>query len=93
MTIYLGSRYEESVVDFVAFTESTDASPIVFYTFSDIGLIQYSEYKWKAGDRLDNLAMQFYKDPEKWWLITEYNPEIVDPNNIAAGTIIRIAHV
>lgn len=93
MTIYLGSRYEDSVVDFVSFTESTDAAPVVFYDFSDIGYIEYSEYVWKNGDRLDNVAMSFYRDPEKWWVIPEYNPEIVDIHNIPSGTTLRIPHV
>lgn len=93
MTIYLGSRYEDSTVDFVAFTETTDALPIVFYEFSSIGRINYTEYKWKSGDRLDNVAMEFYKDPEKWWVIPEYNPAIEDVYHIPAGTILRIPHV
>ena len=28
----------------------------------------------KDGDRLDNLANQFYKDPELWWVIVKANP-------------------
>jgi nucleoid-associated protein YgaU len=93
MTIYLGSRYEDSTVDFVAFTENTDALPVVFYEFSEIGRIEYTEYTWKEGDRLDNLAMEFYNDPEKWWLIPEYNPEIEDASSIPAGKVLRIANV
>ena len=93
MTIYLGSRYENAVVDFVSFTSSQDAAPIVFYEFSNIGLINYNTYTWKEGDRLDQLAMQFYSNPEKWWLIAEYNPEVTDHQNIPAGTVLRIPRV
>jgi len=28
------------------------------------------------GDRLDNLAYQFYKDPTLWWVIQTANPTI-----------------
>ena len=93
MTIYLGSRYEPSVVDFVAFTPTTSALPVVFYQFTDIGLINYATYTWKEGDRLDQVAMEFYSSPEQWWLIAEYNPEISDPQNIPAGTVLRIPNV
>lgn len=93
MSIYLGSRYEDSTVDFVAFTQEGDAAPVVFYAFSDLGLISYSEYTWKNGDRLDSVAMRFYGNPEKWWLIPEYNPQLTDIQNIPSGTVLRIANV
>lgn len=93
MTIYLGSRYEDSNVDFLALTNSGDAAPVVFYSFSDLGRMTYSTYTWKSGDRLDSLAMQFYRNPELWWVITEANPEIVDMQNIPAGTVLRIPSV
>lgn len=28
------------------------------------------------GDRLDNLAYQFYQNPEYWWIIAFANPDI-----------------
>lgn len=93
MTIHIGSRYEDSVVDFVAFSSNGDAAPIVFYEFSDIGQIQYIEYLWKEGDRLDQVAAKFYQYPDHWWIIAEYNPHVVDPQNIPAGTKLRIPSV
>lgn len=93
MTIYLGSRYEESVVDFIATKSVEDVAPVVFYEFTDIGRIEYTEYVWKDGDRLDNVSMKFYGHPERWWLIAQYNPELSDIMNIPAGTKLRIASV
>lgn len=93
MPIHIGSRYEDSVVDFVAFSSNGDAAPIVFYEFSDIGRIEYIEYTWKDGDRLDQVAANFYQYPDHWWIIAEYNPHISDPQNIAAGTKLRIPNV
>jgi nucleoid-associated protein YgaU len=93
MTIYLGSRYENSVVDFVSFTPEQSAAPIVFYDFPGIGLINYHEHTWKSGDRLDQIAMNYYQDPEKWWIIAEYNPEVHDPQNIPVGYVLRIPNV
>jgi Phage Tail Protein X len=93
MPIYMGSRYDRAVVDFVSFYQGGDAAPVVFYSFSDIGRLTYSEYTWKDGDRLDQVAMKFFKDSSRWWLIPEYNPHITDLQSIPAGTVIKIPHV
>jgi hypothetical protein len=93
MTIYLGSRYENSVVDFVATGGDDTAAPVVFYSFADIGRISYSEYIWRYGDRLDQIAWKFYRQPESWWLIAYYNPQIKDFFNIPEGTVVKIANV
>jgi len=34
------------------------------------------EYKVKDGDRLDLLALYFYKNDRKWWRIIDANPSI-----------------
>lgn len=93
MAIYLGSRYENALVDFIAFSNPLDAAPLVVYNFPPLGRLTYSDYTWTEGDRLDQVAVKFYKYPEKWWLIAVYNPEIEDHQNIPAGTVLRIPHV
>ena len=40
------------------------------------------------GDRLDNLAFKFYKDPSLWWYIGKANN--LKTMNIPAGTSLRI---
>ena len=40
------------------------------------------------GDRLDNLAFQFYGDPSLWWYIAKANN--LTSMNIPAGTSMRI---
>ena len=40
------------------------------------------------GDRLDNLAFQFYGDPNLWWYIAKANN--LTSMNIPAGTSMRI---
>jgi hypothetical protein len=93
MAIYMGSRYDRAVVDFISFYQGGDAAPVVFYAFSDIGRLSYTEYTWRDGDRFDQIAMKFLNDSSKWWVIPEYNPQILDLQRIAAGTIIKIPHV
>ena len=45
----------------------------------------------KAGSRLAQIARRYYGDPNKWTVIYEENKaEIKDPNNLKAGTRLRI---
>ena len=37
------------------------------------------------GDRLDNLAYQFYKDPSLWWILSIANPDL--PNDSLYPTL------
>jgi nucleoid-associated protein YgaU len=93
MSIFQGSRYEFSVVDFVSVSEDADANAVVFYEVEDIGVITYKEHTYKQGERLDNIAFDYYQDPALWWVILDVNPEITDPTNIKPGTVIRIPNV
>jgi hypothetical protein len=93
MSIYQGSRYEYSIVDFVAVVPDGDQNPVVFYEFSDIGALKYTEYTWKDRDRLDLVSYEFYRRTDLWWVILDNNPEVVDPSNIPAGTVLRIPRV
>jgi hypothetical protein len=92
MTIYTGSRYEYSTVDFVSKTTNGPDNPIVFYSTYSINPLNYYEHSYVAGERLDQISTKYYKTPFLWWLIAEVNPK-VDFTNIPAGTILRIANV
>lgn len=35
------------------------------------------EHTLSVGDRLDLLALNYYNDPTRWWLILDANPEII----------------
>jgi nucleoid-associated protein YgaU len=39
-------------------------------------------YQVREGDRLDLLAWRFYKEPRKWWLIADANPDVLDPADL-----------
>lgn len=93
MTIYKGSRYEYSTIDYVATDSSLEEKPVVIYTVSDLGLTDYWEHTYMQGERLDQLSYKYYKRPEYGWLIAEYNPAIEDFNNIPAGTVLKIPNV
>jgi hypothetical protein len=93
MTIYSGSRYEYSLIDFFSTKENGDENPAVFYSMTDLGRVTYFEHTYSMGERLDTLAYKYYKAPSFWWVIAEYNPEIKDFTNIPSGTILRIPNV
>ena len=42
----------------------------------------------QEGDRLDNLANEYYKDPSLWWYIARVNN--LKTMNVPAGTSLRI---
>lgn len=52
------------------------------------------EHVIEAGDRLDHLAMRYYRDVHMWWRILDANPELLDAGELAldelAGEIIAI---
>ena len=93
MSIYRGSRYEYSTVDFFSTTVNGDEQAVVLYDFSNIGYVKYWNHQYIQGERLDQIAYKYYQKPEYWWIIPEYNPEITDLNNITPGTILRIPNV
>jgi len=53
------SRYYPSTIDYLAPTASGDNYPVIFYDFSEIGEINYVNYTWKYGDRVESLAAKF----------------------------------
>lgn len=93
MAIYQNSRYEYSVVDFISTEYNGDANPVVFYTFSDLGLVSYKEHTYVEGERLDQISQLYYKRPGFWWIIMEYNPQIEEITDIPAGTVLKIPNV
>jgi hypothetical protein len=90
MSIYQGSRYEYSVVDFVAIEAEGNENPIVFYDVQDPGTFSYENYTCVAGDRLDIISYNAYGRADLWWYILDKNPQIFDGWYLKAGTILRI---
>lgn len=47
-------------------------------------------YQYKAGDRLDLLAKEFYGNPQKKWIILLSNPQYTSELDIKVGDILSI---
>jgi hypothetical protein len=91
--IYQTSRYYTQLIDYLAFSPDGDSYPIVFYQFDDPTTISWWEHVYVEGERLEQIANTYYQRPELWWLIAEYNPQIVDFLNIVPGTTLKVPRV
>lgn len=59
--------------------------------YPDIPMSNYDLYVMsEAGDRLDTLANEYYKDPTLWWIIASANNIHTAPLGLREGTILRI---
>jgi hypothetical protein len=93
MPIYSGSRYQNSLVDYFSKIEYGTATPIVFYTPNPLTNVSFFMHRYTKGESLIALSQKFFKRPDLWWTIVEYNPEIADFMSIPDGTEIRIPSV
>ena len=93
MSIFKGSRYEYSAIDYVSTSSGKPAYPIVFYEFTPLSTITFFYHAYVQGERLDEIAQTYYKNPLFWWIIAEYNPEVLDFTAITPGTNLRIPNV
>lgn len=87
--IYYDSRYANGKVFKAYDARKKNYSAAVFREFSDLqsGFLYYT---WVERDRIDLIADTFLGRPDYWWKIMDLNPEILDPYNIAIGTVIRV---
>lgn len=70
----------------LASQDSLTAKPDTAYVPSIIGIETV-----QAGSRLAQIARRYYGDPDKWKVIYEENKSVIkDPNNLKAGTKLRI---
>jgi nucleoid-associated protein YgaU len=91
--IKVGSRYYTSDIDYIQLTEKGNQLPIVGYSFGNLGKIKYQTHVFVEGDRLDAIAFHYYNKPSLWWLIAQFNPKVVNINNITPGTELIIPNV
>lgn len=50
----------------------------------------FTYYTVGQGERFDTIAAMLYGQPTLWWRIADANPEVWYPDNLVAGSIIRI---
>ena len=92
MAIGPDSRYASSNV-----VKLTDASGAVRYTIMPSHQVDFevtfSYHQMSGFERIDLLAYEYYQDENKWYVIADANPEILDWDELDPGTIIRIPNL
>ena len=89
------SRYEKTNVNRVRKSRTIGDKPKVFLKYDTTLYEEVSEADndlfviAQDGDRLDNLANQYYGDPSLWWFIAQTNN--INTMNVDGGTSLRIS--
>jgi hypothetical protein len=86
------SRYYDGPLSQTAHKYTGNPTVSVYRAFPTSKKVQYVEYTWADGDAIAILAQAYGLGSKYWWEIMEINPEIDDPFNIAAGTVIRVPY-
>ncbi len=75
-----GSRYERVPV---LQTTLPDGRVVSYLGNRSLAVVPaYYRHTFRAHERLDLLAFQFYRRPDRWWLIADANTEM-DPADLA----------
>lgn len=90
MTIFEGSRYEESDVVLIAGNDGVVRQTIQPTPEVRQGPLNFSFYTVVEGDRIDTLALKFLGDGELWWMIAAYNPQKSFYDWLPVGQVLRI---
>lgn len=90
MAVFPNSRYTQGTYARVPSSTSADSYNLVIFRRVPSSQTNFKLYVWRIGDRLDNVAFAQLNNPTLWWSIIDFNPEIIDPFNIPAGTAVRI---
>ena len=88
--IFLDSRYNSSEAIFKAHDSRNNTYQLTVFRTWPSYTSSYFTYRWIETDRLDLLALKFLGKSSRWWEIMDLNPEVIDPVNIAPGTVLRI---
>lgn len=70
-----GTRYRK--VATIVYTEADGSTRTITAAREPVAAGGAMSYQVREGDRLDALAQRFYRDPRKWWLIADANPQLL----------------
>lgn len=87
------SRYINGRFGKVIDPRSLEETTYVARRYNVDNQVNYFNYTFKDGDRLDLMAAILFGDPSMWYKIMDINPSINDPFSISPGTVIRIPYV
>lgn len=89
--IFTDSRYAQGKI-FKAHDARTNTYSLTVLRRYPTQYANFRHYTWVERDRIDYVAEEFLGSSEYWWMIMDFNPEVIDPFDIPVGTVIRIPH-
>jgi nucleoid-associated protein YgaU len=89
--IFANSRYANSTVAAVD-KGGSDVAVIVPSAQKPFSFA-YVNHQVITGERIENIAYQYYTDAESWWRIADANPEILFWDDITPGIVLRIPSI
>lgn len=52
--------------------------------------LRVTDYRWRAAERVDEVASRYYGSESSWWMVAEANPSILDWSQVQAGQQILV---
>jgi hypothetical protein len=87
--IYTDSRYATGLISYGNDSRLNQSNISVYRKFPSASH-SFFAYVWTDYDRADLVAYKLLGSSNLWWKIMDINPEILNPQSIAPGTIIRV---
>lgn len=89
MTIRPSSRYAEGEVAWVSTKRRGNVQTVYLNTVTVL-TTQYTAAIVRDGDNMAQYAYRAYRDPERWWVIADANPQAFYPLDLIPGMPLRI---
>lgn len=89
--IYADSRYANGNV-YKAFVPRLDAKSVTVERRFPSDTSRFYFYQVGLGERLEQIAQETLGDSSLWYVIMDYNPELLNPFNVPLGTVLRIPY-
>ncbi|MET9360375.1 hypothetical protein ABZX93_05650 [Streptomyces sp. NPDC006632] len=52
--------------------------------------LRVSDYRWRAHERVDSVAAEYYGSETSWWMYAEANPRVLDWTTPPAGLQVMV---
>lgn len=88
--IFEGSRYSGAAVLRAKAADGKSRPTIYAMIGGAGGQVSYQLYPVTSGERMDIIANNLWGDPELWWRIADLNPQLLYPDEIPDGTVLRV---
>ena len=88
--IFANSRYEDTEKVYVDTPDGRERRQVVSFPRYYSARFIAKKHIVREDQRLDQIAALYYGDPESWWMISVANPEVFYPEEVPAGTVLRI---